>query len=211
MYFPLIIIVIILYFAYKRNVLYKQAEFFNKLLYIDKNPERYVDETDELLLKIQSERERNINLIQKSTGLFYSGMFDEAINILEQKVEKIPSNWQALYYHNLILSLFFSGRTDRANDVLNEAKEAIDIYLKKNVNKTSVEFIYAVYDFFNGRGKDRDEYFVNITKSKANDYRIALSHYFLSKIYEEEQRIDESEEYMDKARIFGQGSFIEHL
>ncbi|MDF2616315.1 MAG: hypothetical protein K0Q47_970 [Sedimentibacter sp.] len=211
MYFPLIIIVLILYFAYKRHILYKQAGYFNKLLYIDKNPEKYVDEIDKLLLKMQSERERNINLIQKTTGLFYSGMFDESIIILEEKVEKIPSNWQAVYYHNLILSLFFSGKLDKANEVLNGAKDAIDIYLKKNINKTSVEFIYAAADFFNGNGKNKDEYFSNLTKTATNDYRIALSHYFLSKIYEEEQRVDESEEYMDKARIFGQGSFIEHF
>jgi tetratricopeptide (TPR) repeat protein len=211
MYFPLIIIALVLYFAYKRHILYKQAELFNKLLYIDKNPERYVDEIDKLLLKMQSERERNINLIQKTTGLFYSGMFDEAISILEEKVEKIPSNWQAVYYHNLILSLFFSGKTERANDVLNGAKDAIDIYLNRNVNKTPVEFIYAAAEFFNKKGKGREEYFSNLTKNATNDYRIALSNYFLSKIYEEEQRIDESEEYMDKARIFGQGSFIEHL
>lgn len=211
MYFPLILIAFILFAAYKRHILYKQAELFNKLLYIDKNPEKYVEEIDELLLKMQSERERNINLIQKTTGLFYSGMFEEGINILEQKVEKIPSNWQTMYYHNLVLSLFFSGKKERANEVLKEAKDAIDIYLKKNFNKTSVEFIYAAADFFNGNGKIREEYFSNLTKSSANDYRIALSHYILSKIYEEEDRIDESEEYMDKARIFGQGSFIEHL
>jgi tetratricopeptide (TPR) repeat protein len=184
---------------------------FNKLLYIDKNSERYVEEIDKLLLKMQSERERNINHIQKTTGLFYLGMFDEVISILEQKVEKIPANWQAVFYHNLILSLFFSGESERANDVLNRAKDAFDIYLNKNVNKTSVEFIYAAADFFNKKGKDREEYFSNLTKNATNDYRIALSHYFLSKIYEEAQRIDESEEYMDKARIFGQGSFIEHL
>lgn len=211
MYFPLIIIALILYFAYKRHILYKQAGYFNKLLYIDKNPEKYVDEIDKLLFKMQSERERNINLIQKTTGLFYSGMFDEAIRILEEKVEKIPSNWQAVYYHNLILSLFFSDKTERANVVIEQAKDAIDIYLKKNINKISVEFIYAAADFFNDKGKDREEYFSNLTKNATNDYRIALSHYFLSKIYEEEQRIDDSEEYMDKARIFGQGSFIEHL
>lgn len=211
MYFPLIIIALVLYFAYKRHVLYKQADYFNKLLYIDKKPEKYVDEIDELLLKFQSERERNINLIQKTTGLFYMGMFDEAIDVLEQKVKKIPSNWQAIYYHNLILSLFFSGKSDRANEVLIQAKDAIDIYLNKNINKTAVEFIYAASDFFSGKGRERYEYFVNITKNAANDYRIAMSHYFLSKICEEEQKIDESEEYMDKARIYGQGSFIEHL
>lgn len=211
MYFPLILIALILYFAYKRHILYKQADLLNKLLYIDKSPEKYVEEIDRLLLKMQSERERNINLIQKTIGLFYLGMFEEAIDILDKKVEKIPSNWQAIYYHNLILSLFFAGRKQRANDVLKEAKDAIDINLNKNVNKTSVEFIYAACDFFNGNGKIREEYFINLTKNATNDYRIALSHYFLSKIYEDDERIDESEDYMDKARIYGQGSFIEHL
>ena len=211
MYFLIILITVSLYFAYRRSVLYKQAEFFNKLLYIDKSPERYIAETDRLLLKMQTERERNINLIQKTTGLFYDGRFEDAIVILEKDINKIPSNWQVVYYHNLILSLFFYGNKEKANEVLKNSKDTIDIYLKKDFNKTSVELIYAAADFFNGKGSGSEEFFKILTKTGKNDYRIALGYYFLSRIYEADDRVDESEDFLDKARIFGQGSFIEHL
>ncbi|WP_313370212.1 hypothetical protein, partial [Sedimentibacter sp.] len=98
-----ILIVLFIYSANRRKNLEKQVELFNKLLYKEKSPEKYIDEIDKLLLKIQSDREVTINYIQKTTGLLYVGKFAEAIDILVNKVKKIPSNWQVIYYHNLVL------------------------------------------------------------------------------------------------------------
>lgn len=212
MYFLLIVTaVLLLHFINKRRVLFKQVELFNKLLYIEKSPEKYIEEIDRLLLKFQSEKERNINLIQKTTGLFYAGNFEEAIKILKNDVNKIPPNWQVIYYHNLILSLFFMGEIEEGKALFAQAKETIDVYYDKNYNKMTIELIYAVADFYNGNVINTKEFFSNLTKTGKNDYRIAIGHYFLSKIFELENKIDESEDSLDKARIYGQGSFIEHL
>jgi len=212
MYFFIIVcLVFILHLANKRRILVKQVDLFNKLLYIEKSPERYIEEIDRLLLKFQSEKEKNINLIQKTTGLFYAGNFEEAINILKNKINKIPPNWQVIYYHNLILSLFFNGEVEKGKELFAECKETIDVFYKKNYNKVSIELIYAVVDFHNGNGLKTLQFFSNLTKIGINDYKIAIGYYFMSKIYDMENKIDESEEYLDKARIYGQGSFIEHL
>jgi len=211
MYFFIIVLVLILYFVNKRRVLVKQVDLFNKLLYEEKSPEKYIKEIDRLLLKFQSEKENNINLIQKTIGLFYAGKFEEAINILKNDINKIPSNWQVIYYHNLILSLFFNGEIEKGKELFAEAKETIDIYYNKNYNKVSIELIYAVVDFYNGNGLKTLDFFTNLTKTGINDYKIAIGYYFMSKIYDMENKIDESEDYLDKARVYGQGSFIEHL
>ena len=211
MYFFIIVIVLILYFVNKRRILVKQVDLFNKLLYVEKSPERYIKEIDRLLLKFQSEKEKNINLIQKTIGLFYAGKFGEAINILKNDINKIPSNWQVIYYHNLILSLFFNGEIEKGKELFAEAKDTIDIFYNKNYNKVSIELIYAVVDFYNGNGLKTLDFFTNLTKTGINDYKIAIGYYFMSKIYDMENKIDESEDYLDKARIYGQGSFIEHL
>lgn len=212
MYFLLIVTaVLVLHFINKRRVLFKQVELFNKLLYIEKSPEKYIEEIDRLLLKFQSEKERNINLIQKTTGLFYAGNFEEAIKILKKDVNKIPPNWQVIYYHNLILSLFFKGEIEEGKVLFAQAKETIDVYYDKNYNKMTIELIYAVADFYNGNMINTKEFFSNLTKTGKNDYRIAIGYYFLSKIFDVENKIDESEDSLEKARIYGQGSFIEHL
>lgn len=212
MYFLLIVFAaLFLHFINKRRVLFKQVELFNKLLYIEKSPEKYIEEIDRLLLKFQSEKERNINLIQKATGLFYAGNFEEAIKILKNDVNKIPPNWQVIYYHNLILSLFFKGEIEEGKALFAQAKETIDVYYDKNYNKMTIELIYAVADFYNGNMINTKEFFSNLTKTGKNDYRIAIGYYFLSKIFDAENKIDESEDSLDKARIYGQGSFIEHL
>lgn len=203
--------VFFLYFITRRNKLEKQVELFNRLLYIEKSPERYIDEIDKLLLKIQSEKERNINLIQKTTGLLYAGEFDEAIKILIEDVNKIPPNWQVIYYHNLLLSLYFNNDTERANEILKEVKSTIDMYYKKDYNKVTIELIYAVSDFYNGNISNCKEFFSNLTDVARNDYRIALGYYFTGKIQESEGKIEDSEDSLEEARTYGHGSFIEKL
>jgi len=210
----IVLIVIMAFIAYllmsRRNI-YKQVEVFNQLLYLDKNPEKYIAEVDKILRKLQSEREKNINLIQKTTGLLYAGRFEESIRILTDDVKKIPPNWQHVFYHNLVLSLFFSDETSRANEILTEVHDVLDEYAKKDYNKTAIEFIYAVADFYNGNGIAQKEFFKNLVEIGRNEYRIAFGYYFLGKIYEIENNIEDSEANLEKARIYGKGSFIEEL
>ncbi|MGD9568940.1 MAG: hypothetical protein AB7V48_11570 [Sedimentibacter sp.] len=212
MYYILIILVVVfIYFNRRRNTLEKQAELFNRLLYVEKNPEKYVTEVDKLLLKSLSERERNINLIQKTTGLFYIGEFDESIRILTEDVNKIPPNWQTIYYHNLLLSLYLNGDYERANDMLSEVKNTLDMYYKRDYNKVTIELIYAVSDFYSGNIQKCKDFFDILVDVARNDYRIALGYYFTSKINELEEKIDDAEDNLEKARTYGQGSFIEKL
>lgn len=206
-----IVVTGICYMVFTRNSLVNQSKKLNQLLYIEKSPEKYIAEVDKLIKKFQSARERNINLIQKTTGLLYAGRFEESIKILFDDIDKIPPNWQHVYYHNLIASLFFNGETKRANEVLLEAKDVLDDYAKIDANKTAIEFLYAMSDFYKGNGMERKEFFENLSEMGRNDYRIALGYYFLGKINELENNIDESEENLEQSKIYGKGSFIEEL
>lgn len=202
---------VFIYTMRRRNNLEKQVELFNRLLYIEKSPERYILEVEKLLGKVQSEKERNINLIQKTTGLFYLGKFDDAIEILVEEITKIPPNWQSIYYHNLLLSLYFNNDTERANSTLNEVKSTLDMYYKKDYNKITIELIYAIADFFNGDTDKHKEFFNNLSAVSKNEYRVALGYYFMSQISEFEHKHEDAEEYLEKARMYGHGSFIEKL
>lgn len=206
-----VILVFILYFFIRRQVLIKQVNKFNQLLYVEKSPQKYIDEVDKLLIKFQSARERNINRIQKTTGLLYAGRFDESINILMDDIKKIPPNWQHIYYHNLILSLFFNDEINKANDVIIEAKDVFEEYQKRENNKSAIEFIYAVSDFYNGNGISRKEFFENLIITGRNDYRVALGYFFLSKINSLENNEEESKLNLEKAKTFGKGSFLENI
>jgi tetratricopeptide (TPR) repeat protein len=209
-----IFILLAAYFLYafsRRKKLEKQVELFNKLLYVEKSPQKYIAEIDKLLLKFQSANEKNINYIQKTTGLLYAGRFDEAISILNEKVKKIPPNWQVVYYHNLLLSMYFSGDTEKANEILNEAKSTIDSYYKKDYNKVTIELIYAVSDYYNNRISECREFFNLLPDVTKNEYRIAMGYYFSGKILEFDGKTEDSEELIEKAKSYGFGSFIEYL
>lgn len=207
----IILAAVFIYTIRRRSSLEKQVELFNRLLYIEKSPEKYIAEVDKLLLKIQSEKERNINLIQKTTGLFYLGEFDEAVRTLTEDVTKIPPNWQSIFYHNLLLSLYFNNDTERANNILNEVRSTLDMYYKKDYNKITIELIYAVSEFFNGNVYDHKEFFNDLAAVSKNDYRVALGYYFTSKINEFEEKHVDAEDNLEKARTYGHGSFIENL
>lgn len=208
----IIIIVVVAYILYgvlKRRNLLKQVDLFNRLLYIEKNPEKYIEEIDKLLRKITTEKEKHINLIQKTTGLLYAGRFNESIQILTDEIKKIPPNWQHVYYHNLIISYFFNGEIDKGNEVLKTAGDVLYEYAKRDSNKKAIEFIYAIADFYNGKGNDRKDFFAELTKSGRNEYRIAFGYYFLGEIYKLENNDEDSIINLEKARFYGKGSFIE--
>jgi len=205
------IVGLILYGFLKRRSLVKQVDVFNKLLYLEKSPENYIEEVDKLLRRLQSEKEKHINLIQKTTGLLYAGRFNESIKILTDEIKKIPPNWQHVYYHNLILSYFFNDEVDKGNEVMNEAKDVLELYAKRESNKTAIEFIYAVADFYNGNGGERKQFFADLTENGRNEYRMAFGCYFLGKIYESEDNEEESSANLEKARLYGKGSFIEEF
>jgi len=202
---------IFIYSKIRRKALEKQVELFNRLLYIEKSPEKYIEEINKILFKFQSDKERNINLIQKTTGLFYLGEFDEAVKILKEDITKIPPNWQVVYYHNLLLSMYFNGNKEKVNEMLTEVRSILDLYYKRDYNKVTIELIYAVSDFFSGNINNCKEFFNNFIDVAKNDYRIALGYYFIGKINELEGNIEDAEDKLEKARAYGQGSFIEYL
>ncbi|MFA9424330.1 MAG: hypothetical protein ACERLG_12180, partial [Sedimentibacter sp.] len=47
----------------------------NKLLYIEKQPEKYIQRINKVISKKQTPKNLIINTIQKTTGLFYAGRF----------------------------------------------------------------------------------------------------------------------------------------
>ena len=211
MYFAFVVLAV--YFIYsmsRRKKLEQQVELFNKLLYEQKNPQKYTAVIDDLLLKFQSENERNINYIQKTTGLLYAGRFDEAVSILNDSVKKIPPNWQVVYYHNMLLSLYFKGETEKANEILKENKSTIDHFYKKDYNKVTIELIYAVSDYYNSKISECKEFFRLLPEVSKNNYRIALGYYFSGKIMEVEET-EGSEEYFEKARDNSNGNFIDYI
>lgn len=208
-YFIIFIVVLILYAIIRRNILLRQVALFNRLLYEEKNPEGYIDEVNKLLKKTQPEREKNINLIQKTTGLFYLGKFEEAIKILTEDIKKIPPNWHHIYYNNLILCLYLNGEIERANKVLEECKEIFEIYENMEYKKLIKEMLFSISDFYNGKGSKSKLFFEKIAKEGKNDYKVAIGYYFLSKINEAEGDYELAEENMEKARFYGQGSFME--
>lgn len=207
----IIVIVLIVNFIYKYRSLVKTVDRLNKILYSDRNPNEYVKECDILLKKMKGKRDRDINLLQKATGLFYEGKFDEVKHVLNNELKQIPANGQHLYYQDLVLSMIFGGEVEEGHELLENAKETLMAYKKTEGNNKGIEFIFAVDDLYQGKYEERKEFFIDLCENGRNYYRKAMANYCLALIYKNEGNTEEMNKCLELAKELGVNSFVEEL
>ena len=198
-------------FFYKNRSLTKLVDRLNTILYTDRNPEEYIKECDKLIAKTYNKRERDINLLQKSTGLFYAGRFDEVKKVLLEEMSKIPVNGQHLYYQALVFSMLFGGNVEEGHKVLDDAREILQSYKRTEGNAKGLEFIFAVDDLYRGKYEERKEFFLDQCENGRNYYRKAMANYCMALICKNENNFDEMNKYLELAKELGKNSFVEKL
>lgn len=203
----IIVLILIIGFVFtKVQKQIKEVNFLNNILYEQKDPEKYIEEMDKILSKKQTEKNKTINTIQKTTGMMYAGRFDEVVEILE-KFQNIPKNWLPIYYQNLVLSLYFKKDKTKANEVFKKAKPAFDEFRKNQYYQEFIDIVYSVSDFYNNKGSRN--YYAELAKTGANDYRKSFGYYFLGMMDKKDKNIEEAEKNFTNAVKLGKGSFIE--
>ena len=207
----ILVVSMVLFFIYKYKSLSKTVSRMNKILYADKNPDEYIKECDVLLSKPQGKKDKDINLLQKATGLFYAGRFDEVKHVLNDELKQIPANGQHLYYQDLVLSMLFGGEIEEGHKILEDASEVLNAYKRTENNNAGIEFIFAVDDLYQGKFSDRKEFFKDLCENGRNDYRRAMSNYCLAIIYKNENNLEEMNKCLQLAKELGQNSFVEKL
>ncbi|GEM_PF-421844 len=207
----ILVIVLIVRFVYKYRSLTKTVDRLNKILYSDRNPNEYVKECDILLQKMQSKRDRDINLLQKATGLFYAGRFDEVKHVLNKELKQIPANGQHLFYQDLVLSMIFGGEVEEGHELLENARETLMTYKRTEGNNKGIEFIFAVDDLYQGKYEERKEFFIDLCENGRNYYRRSMANYCLALIYKNEENLDEMNKCLQLAKELGFNSFVEKL
>ena len=207
----ILVIILVVRFVYKYKSLTTTVNRLNKILYTDKNPNEYVKECDRLLQKKQSQRDRDINLLQKATGLFYAGRFEEVKNVLNNELKQIPTNGQHLYYQDLVLSMIFGGEVEQGHELLESARETLMAFKRTEGNNKGIEFIFAVDDLYQGKYQERKEFFLDLCENGRNYYRKAMANYCLALIYKSEDNYDEMKKCLELAKELGKNSFIEGL
>lgn len=197
----------------KYILLVKQVDRLNKILYLDKEPNKYISELDKLLnKKFKSKRDRDINLLQKATGLFYAGRFEESCDVLNNKLDKIPANGQNIYYQNLILSLIFNGKIKEGHQLLLDNTEVLETSKRgSEANKSGVEFIFAVDDLYQGKFNETKEFFINQCENGRNDYKRSMAYYLLGVIYKNEHNFEEMNTCFEKSKKLGKNLFVNKL
>ncbi|WMJ76416.1 MULTISPECIES: hypothetical protein [unclassified Sedimentibacter] len=207
MQYAMVVTVLLLVFVFvkiKKQI--KEVNYLNDILYARKEPEKYIEEMNNILLKKQTEKNIVINTIQKTTGLLYAGRFDEVINELE-KFNNAPKNWLPIYYQNMVLAYYFKKDKNKANEKFKEAKPIFEEFRKNEYYKEFIDIVYSVSEFYNGKASKK--YFTHLAETGANDYRKSFGYYFLGMIEKKEKNLEDSDENFKKAMEYGKGSFIE--
>ncbi|MDF2948136.1 MAG: hypothetical protein K0R07_146 [Sedimentibacter sp.] len=205
-YFLIIIILILILIVIRIKKQIKDVNYLNDILYIKKEPEKYIDAMDIILAAKQTEKNKIINNIQKTTGMLYAGKFDELIEILKN-IDTAPKNWLPIYYQNIILASFFNKDKGRANEEFKKAKPIFQEFSKNQYYKEFIDIVYSVSDFYNGKGSKK--YFTELAETGANDYRKSFGYYFLGMINKNEKNPEEASKNFKYAMEYGKGSFIE--
>lgn len=197
----------------KYFLLVKQVDRLNKILYLDKEPDKYISELDRLLNKrFKSKRDRDISLLQKSTGLFYAGRFEESCDVLNKELDKIPPNGQNIYYQNQILSLIFSGKIEEGHQLLLKNIDVLETSKKgSEANKTGVEFIFAVDNLYQGKFEETKEFIIDQCENGRNDYKRSMAYYLLGLINKKENNFDEMNKCFNKSKNLGKNLFVNKL
>jgi hypothetical protein len=212
MYIAIIVILfLIARYVYKNWSLTKLVKRLNIMLYVDRNPEEYIKECDKLLEKSYTKKEKDINLLQKSTGLFYAGRFNEVKEVLLNKMDKIPINGQHIYYQALVLSMLFGGNIEEGHKIFEDAKEILTSYKRTEGNSKGLEFIFAVDDLYQGKYEDRKEFFLEQCENGRNYYRKAMANFCVALIYKNGNKVDEMNRHLELAKDLGINSFVEKL
>lgn len=193
----------------KAKIQVDQVNKLNKMLFIKKEPHKYVQEFDKIFEKKQSPKNVVINVIQKTTGLFYMGRFDEVIQILKNDINRVPNNWAPIYHQNIILSLLFMGELEKAEESLEKARPVFDEFIQNDYYKELIEIVLNIYDYY--KGEKSKEYFAELSKNGANDYRKSFGYYFQGMINKSENNMSEAMANFKRAAECGKGSFIEEL
>ncbi len=207
----LIVVFLIGRFYFKNRSLKNLVDRLNTILYTDRNPEEYIKECDKLILKSFSKKEKDINLLQKSTGLFYAGRFDEVKQVLLKEMKQIPVNGQHLYYQALVLSMLFGGEVEEGHRVFTDAKDILQSYKRTEGNAKGLEFIFAVDDLYQGKYEERKEFFMDQCKNGRNYYRKAMANYCMALICKNENNVEEMNKHLQLAKDLGKNSFVEKL
>lgn len=207
MQYAIVITVLVLFFVFlKIQKQIKEVNYLNDILYVKKEPEKYIEEMDKILSMRQMEKNTVINTIQKTTGMLYAGRFEEVVEALEV-FQSIPKNWLPIYYQNLILALYFKKDKNKANETFKKAKAVFEEFRKNEYYKEFIDIVYSVYDFYNGTGSKK--YYAELAETGANDYRKSFGYYFLGMINKKEKNPEEAEANFNSAMEYGKGSFIE--
>lgn len=207
-YTIIIIILLIISISFKVKKQIKEVNYLNDILYIQKRPDKYIEEMNKILSSKQTNKNKVINTIQKTTGLLYAGEFNEVIETLNN-IQNVPKNWTPIYYQNMVLALYFKKDRNKANETMKIAKPIFTEFSKNQYYKEFIDIIYSVSDFYNGKGSKK--YYSELAENGSNDYRKSLGYYFLGMINKKEKKTEEAEKNFKYAKELGKGSFIEKL
>lgn len=207
-YITVILILVIAFLIYKMKKQISQVNHLNDILYIQKQPEKYIEEMDRVLSVKQTEKNKVINTLQKTTGMLYAGLFKEMIETLEN-LEDIPKNWMPIYSQNLVLALYLNNDKNKANQELKKAEAVFQDFRKSQYYRELIDIVYSVSDYYNGKSPKKS--LSKLAETGANDYRKAFGYYFLGLVNKKENKFQEADENFAKAMDCGKGSFIEKL
>ena len=149
----IVLILFLIIFSYKFYFPTIRSYYVNLKLKRDGNPEMFLYELEKDMTKAKSDEYRRSLLVNKSSGLFYMGKWEECIDLLDSIGSNINNEiYTVVYYVNYITVCIFLKKIDVAKGLFSNNKELFEKYKNtyryKDVSESiqKIEGIFCFYD-----------------------------------------------------------------
>jgi tetratricopeptide (TPR) repeat protein len=171
--------------------------------------ERFLAEIEKDIQKEKQKVYKNMLLINKTAGLYYSGEWQQALEILDAiNPRKLPRLSCYLYYNNKLANLLLAERIEDARVLVEENQKIFQRASKIPVFINSIQGNIAVLKYFQGRYEESGAMLEKLIHAEQNKLFLAVRMYYLGRIYLNQGKMEEGKKLIRDAAAGAPQTFI---
>jgi len=171
--------------------------------------EGFLKDIDEDIRESPNEKLTNALLVNKTAGLCYKGLFEEAMIILETvEPATLHASFKPVYYNNLTVVLLELGRFEDARKVFAENSGLFETATKNKDLNNAMRGTLAIYEYHLGDIELAEKIFKELTAENSDDIRASVRYFYLGCIHMKKGLNRQAEEFFAKAAQLGADTYI---
>lgn len=178
--------------------------------YLDQGDvERFIEATDKEIKFAFGRHWRRFYQINKTAGLYYLGRFEEAIALLDTiEYKKLQKIYRCLYVNNRLANLLGLERIEEAEELIRANEELIKSSTHNRKFYFALQANLGIFKYLKGEREVGRYLLEESIKEHKSKLGLAVAHYYLGRIDQDEGKDTEADAHFQKSKEFGKGIYI---